>query len=186
MKDEVEQQVHDMLDQGLIQHSNSAFSSPVLLVKKKDKSWHFCVDYRHLNALTVKCKYLVPIIDELLDDLHGASWFSSLDLRAGFHQILLQHGEHKTAFQTHIDHYEFRVMAFGLTGAPATFQKAMNTTLASLLRKCVLVFFDDIMIYSPTFESHVQHLQQVLMLLAADQWKIKKVSVPLPRILLPI
>jgi hypothetical protein len=115
------------------------------------------VDYRHLNAPTMKCKYHVPIIDELLDELYGVTWFSSLDLRAGFHQILLQPGEeHKSAFQTHMGHFEFRVMAFGLTGAPATFQKAMNTTLAPLLRKCVLVFFDDILMYNPSFESHVQ------------------------------
>jgi hypothetical protein len=103
----------------------------VLLVKKKGKSWHFCVDYRHLNALTMKCKYPIIIIDKLLDELHGASWFSSLDLRDGFHQILLQHGEdHKTTFQTHVGHFEFRVIAYGLTGDPTTFQKAMNTTLA--------------------------------------------------------
>jgi hypothetical protein len=134
MKNEIEQQIQDMLSKGLIQHSQSAFSSPVLLVKKKDKPWRFCVDYRHLNALTVKCTYPVPVIDELLDELHGASWFSSLDLRAGFHQILLRPGEeHKTAFQTHIGQFEFRVMAFGLTGAPGTFQKAMNTTLSPLL-----------------------------------------------------
>jgi hypothetical protein len=96
----------------------------------KDKSWCFCVDYRHLNALTVKCKYPVSVIDELLDELHGASWFSSLDLRASFHQILFRIGEeYKTTFQTHIGQYEFRMMAFGLTGAPGTFQKAMNTTL---------------------------------------------------------
>jgi hypothetical protein len=127
-----------MLSKGLIQHSHSVFSSTVLLVKK-DKSWRFCVDYRHLNVLIVKCKY--HVIDELLDELHGASWFSSLDHRAGFHQILLRpRQEHKTTFQTHIGHYEFRVMAFGLIGAPDTFQKAMKTTLSPLLRKCVLVF----------------------------------------------
>jgi hypothetical protein len=114
------------------------------------------VDYRHLNALTVKSKYHVPIIDELLDELYGACWFSSLDLRAGFHQILLRHvEEYKTAFQTHMGHFEFRVMAFGLTGALGTFEKAMNTTLAPLVRKCVLVFFDDILVYSSSFESHL-------------------------------
>jgi hypothetical protein len=99
------------------------------------------------------------VIDELLDELHGASWFSSLDLRAGFHQILLRPGEeYKTTFQTHIGQLEFRVMAFGLTFAPDTFQNAMNTTLSPLARKCVLVFFDDILVYSPSFESHLQHL----------------------------
>jgi hypothetical protein len=93
----------------------------------------------------------------------------------GFHQILLQpREEHKTTFQTHTGHYEFRVMAFGLTRAPATFQKAMNTTLAPMLHKCVLVFFDDSLIYNPSFESHVQHMHQVLVLLATDQWKIKR------------
>jgi hypothetical protein len=148
MKDEIEQQVQEMLKQGLIQHGKSAFSSLVLMVKKKDQTWRFCVNYRHLNALIMKFKYHVPIIDELLDELCGASWFSSLDLRAGFHQVLLQPGEEfKTTFQTHIDHFEFRVMAFGLTVAPRTFQKAMNTTLAPLLRKsevCTSVF---LMIY---------------------------------------
>jgi hypothetical protein len=124
--------------------------------------------------LTVKCKYHVPIIDELLDELHKGAWLSSLDLRAGFRQILLRLGEeHKTTFQTHIGHFEFRVMAFGLTGAPDTFQMVMNTTLSPLLRKCVLVFFDDILVYNPTFESHVQHLQQMLALLATENWKIK-------------
>jgi hypothetical protein len=174
MKDEIESQVAEMLQTGLIQHSTSAFSSPVLLVKKKDNACRFCVDYRHLNALTVKSKYPVPIIDELLDELFGASWFSILDLRASFHQILLKQGEaHKTAFQTHMGHYEFQEMAFGLTGPLGTFQKSMNHTLSPLLRKCALVFFDDIPVYSGSLDDHINHLQQVFQLLAQDTWKVK-------------
>jgi hypothetical protein len=144
------------------------------LVRKKDNTWRFCVDYRHLNAITVKGKYHVPIIDELLDELAHASWFTCLDLRAGFHQIRLKPGEEfKTAFQTHCGQFEFRVMAFGLTGAPGTFQLAMNSTLAPYLRKFVLVFFDDIMLYSRNYEDHVLHVKLVLELLQKDQWKVK-------------
>jgi hypothetical protein len=174
MKDEVEKHVTEMLHQGLIQPSKSEFSSPVIMVKKKDNTWCFYVDYRHLNSLTVKAMCPVPIIDELLDELHGASWFSSLDLRAGFHQILLKPREElKTAFQTHVGNFEFRVMAFGLIGAPVTFQRAMNTALAPLLRKCALVFFNDILVYRQTLEDHLSHLQQVFTLLSQEQWKIK-------------
>lgn len=162
LKDEIERQVQDMLSQGLIQCSSSAFASPVLLVKKKDGSYRFCVDFRHLNAMTQKSKFPVPVFDQLMDELHDARWFSTLDLRAGFHQILLRAGEeHKTMFQTHLGQYEFRVMAFGLTGAPSTFQGAMNVTLAPDLRKFVIVFFDDILVYSRTLDEHLQHLHQV-------------------------
>lgn len=174
LKDEIEKQIAEMLHKGIIQPNISAFSSPVLLVRKKDGSWRFCVDYRYLNALTLKSRFPIPVFDELMDELAAAKWFSSLDLNSGYHQIRLKKGEEfKTAFQTHFGHFEFRVMAFGLCGAPGTFQGAMNTTLAPLLRKCVLLFFDDILIYSSTFEEHLLHLSQVLELLAKDNWIVK-------------
>lgn len=175
LKDEIERQTADMLASGVIRPSVSNFASPLLMVKKKDNTWRPCVDFRHLNALTIKSKYPLPIIDELLDELHGAQWFSKLDLRAGYHQIRLTEGdEYKTAFHTHHGHFEFIVMAFGLTGAPATFQAEMNRTLAPLLRKCALVFFDDILIYSASYQDHLLHLEQVLKLLSENQWKVKR------------
>jgi hypothetical protein len=116
----------------------------------------------------------VPVIDEFLDELVNASWFSCLDLKAGFHQIRLKPGEEfKIDFETHSGQFEFRVMAFGLTGAPGSFQDAMNTTLQPILRMFVLVFFDDILIYSKTYAEHVQHIKTVFELLQKDQWKDK-------------
>lgn len=150
LKSEIEKQVQEMLQTGVIVPSSSPFASPIIMVKKKDGSWRLCVDYRHLNLLTLKSKYPLPVIDELLDELTGASWFSKLDLRAGYHQIRLAPGEeYKTAFHTHNGHYEFTVLAFGLTGGPCTFQSVMNDDLAPVLRepdKCAVVFFDDILV----------------------------------------
>jgi hypothetical protein len=125
--------------------------------------------------MTVVSKYPVPIIDELLDELAGARWFSKLDLRAGYHQIRLAPGEEfKTAFQTHSGLWEYKVMPFGLAGAPATFLGAMNTTLRPLLRKCVVVFFDDILVYSNSLADHMIHLKSVLQLLRQDSWQVKR------------
>ena len=124
--------------------------------------------------MLLQLKGNIPITDELLDELAHASWFTSLDLRAGFHQIRMKPGEeYKTAFQTHMGMFEFRVMPFGLTGALGTFQAAMNSSLAPFLRKFVLVFFDDILIYSSTLTEHLQHLRMVFEVLLKDEWKIK-------------
>lgn len=132
------------------------------------------MDYRHLNAQTVKNKHPMPIVDELIDELAGAQWFSKLDFRAGYHQICIHPEDtHKTAFKTHNGLYEFLVMAFGLTNAPATFQSVMNLIFAALLRKGVLVFMDDILIYSSTLEEHVILLQQVFDILRQHKFFIK-------------
>ena len=134
-----------------------------------------CVDYRYLNALTVKNKYPLPIVDELLDELAGAQFFTKLDLQSGYHQIRLVAGEEfKTTFKTHNGHWEFKVMPFGLTNAPATFQAAMNAIFAPLLRKGVLIFMDDILIYTATLEEHRQLLSKVFTLLAENKLFVKR------------
>jgi hypothetical protein len=163
-----------MLYSEIIKPSSSPYASPVLLVRKKDGTWRLCVDYRHLNAQTIKNKHPMPIVDELIDELAGAQWFSKLDFRASYHQICIEPADtHKTAFKTHHGLFEFLVMPFGLTNAPATFQGIMNTIFATLLRKGVLVFMDDILIYSRTIEDHVKLLEKVFTILRAQKFYIK-------------
>ncbi|KAJ9522565.1 hypothetical protein QJQ45_008331 [Haematococcus lacustris] len=163
---ELKQQIGDLFDKGFIRPSTSPYASGVLLVRKKDGSFRMCIDYRPLNRLTIKNKYPLRRVDTLLHQLHGAQVFSKLDLPQGYHQIRVAPEDiHKTAFRTRYGHFEFTVLPFGLCNAPATFQRLMNDILHDLLDDCVLVYLDDILIFSRTPQEHTAHLRRVLDLL---------------------
>lgn len=161
--EELRKQITELLLKGYIEPSSSPYGAPVLFVKKKDGTLRMCIDYRALNQLTVKNKYPLPRIDDLLDSLSGSKCFSSLDLKSGYHQIQIDPEDiPKTAFRTPFGHFQYKVLCFGLTNAPSVFQAAMNDIFRDYLNDFVLVYLDDILIYSKTPEEHLLHLEKVL------------------------
>jgi hypothetical protein len=167
---ELKLQLREMMDKGYIRPNVSPWGAPVLFVKKKDDTLRLCVDYRQLNKVTIKNKYPLLRIDDLFDQLGGESIFSKIDLRSGYHQVRIK-GEdiHKNAFRMRYGHYEFVVVPFGLTNAPATFMCLMNNVLNKFLDKFVLVFIDDILIYSKNGEENEEHIRLVLQVLREHQ-----------------
>ncbi|KAL4032370.1 hypothetical protein IC575_005441 [Cucumis melo] len=159
---ELRKQLDELLNAGFIRLAKAPYGAPVLFQKKKDGSLRLCIDYRALNKLTVRNKYPLPIITDLFNRLHGAKYFSKLDLRSGYYQVRISEGdESKTTCVTRYGAFEFLVMLFGLTNAPATFCTLMNQVFHEYLDKFIVVYLDDIVVYSTTMEEHRDHLQKV-------------------------
>ena len=173
----INSEVQKMLEQGVIQHSFSPWSSPVVMVRKKDGAWRFCIDYRKLNEVTYRDAYPLPRIDATLDSLSGATLFTTLDLASGYWQVEVDPSDkEKTAFSTSQGHFEFNIMPFGLTNVPATFQRLMECILAGLSGEQCLIYLDDVIIFSATFEEHLKRLVSVFerFLSAGLKLKLKK------------
>ncbi|GJV23909.1 putative reverse transcriptase domain-containing protein [Tanacetum coccineum] len=167
---ELAEQLQELSDKGFIRPSSVPWGAPVLFVKKKDGSFRMCIDYQELNKLTVKNHYPLPRIDDLFDQLQGSSVYSKIDLRSGYHQLRVHEEDiPKTAFRTRYGHYEFQVMPFGLTNAPTVFMDLMNRVCKPYLDKFVIVFIDDILIYSKNKEEHEEHLKLILELLKKEE-----------------
>ncbi|GKC97639.1 putative reverse transcriptase domain-containing protein [Tanacetum coccineum] len=167
---ELADQLQELSDKGFIRPSSSPWGAPVLFVKKKDGSFRMCIDYQELNKLTVKNRYPLLRIDNLFDQLQGSSVYSKIDLRSGYHQLrVCEEDILKTAFRTRYGHYEFQVMPFGLTNAPIVFMDLMNRVCKPYLDKFVIVFIDDILIYSKNKQEHEEHLKIILELLKKEE-----------------
>lgn len=155
-REELERQIDELISAGKIYPTTSLYGAPVLFVKKKDGSKRLCCDFKRLNAVTIKSRFPLPLIEDLFDHLYDAKWFTSLDLISGYHQIpTAEQDQAKTAIVTHLGQYAWRVMPFGLTNAPSTFQMVMNDLFRDILNKKVLVYLDDILVYSSSKEQHL-------------------------------
>ena len=171
---EFKAQLEELLSKGFIRPSISQWGAPVLFVKKKYGSLQLCIDYRQLNRVTIRNQYPLPRIDELFDQLKGSRVYSKIDLRSGYHQLRVQKSDvPKTAFRTRYGHYEFLVMPFGLTNAPAAFIDLMNRVFSPYLDKFVIVFIDDMLVYSGSLEEHSENLRIVLQTLRERQLHAK-------------
>ncbi|GKB79695.1 putative reverse transcriptase domain-containing protein, partial [Tanacetum coccineum] len=169
-REELSTQLQELADRGFIRPSTSPWGAPVLFVKKKDGSFRMCIDYRELNKLTVKNRYPLPRIDDLFDQLQGSSIYLKIDLRSGYYKLRVRDKYiPKTAFRTRYGHYEFQVMPFSLTNAPAVFMDLMNRVCKPYLDKFVIVFIDDILIYSRNENEHANHLRIILELLKKEK-----------------
>ena len=174
LKRNVNEEVEKMLSKGVIRPSSSPWSSPVVMVKKKNGSWWFCIDYRQLNAATHQDAYPLPRIDVTLESLAGSALFTTLDLASGYWQVEIEEGDkEKTAFSTEKGHFEFNVMPFGLTIAPATFQRLMECVLAGLTGEQCLIYIDDIIVFSSTFQEHLDRLERVFLKLQGAGLKLR-------------
>ena len=167
---ELRVQLQELLDKGFIRPRTSPWSAPVLFVKKKDRTLRLCIDYRKLNRVTIKNRYPLPRIDDLFDQLRGARVYSKIGLHTGYHQLRLRETNiPKTTFRTRYGHFEFTVMPFGLTNAPTAFMDIMHRVFQPYLDQFVVVFVDDILIYSQSEEEHEDHLRNVLQFLRDHQ-----------------
>ena len=163
-----------LLEKGLIAPADRAWSPPVVLVKKKDASWRFCIDYRKLNAVTQQDAYPLPRVDESLDALAGSRYFSTLDLTSGYWQVELEESaKEKAAFSTRTGLWEWEVLPFGLTSAPSTFERLMETVLRGLHWRTLLIYLDDIIIFSSDYEEHLSRLDEVFQRLIKAGLKLK-------------